>query len=92
MGIRKKFSLKRIKPFPGNKRRQQRSSCDVTAEFADSGRNMYSCKIVDISESGIGIVASTNLVVGNVINITRPAIEAEVIWALDYKAGLRILR
>ena len=92
MGIFQKLSLKSGKSLPDEKRRQKRLSCDVSAEFVDPGRSIYRCKIIDLSESGVGIETCTNLRTGNIINIARPAIEAEVIWASNYKAGLRIIR
>lgn len=92
MGLIGHLSLRREKKFYPEKRSRQRVKCSAEAEFADTSQRTISCKIVDISESGVGIAISTNLVVGNIVNITRPAIEAEVVWAVNDKAGLRIIR
>lgn len=92
MGIMGHLSLRREKVLYAEKRSRQRVKCSAEAEFADKSQRTCSCKIVDISESGVGIAISTNIVVGNIVNIKRPAIEAEVVWAVDDKAGLRIIR
>jgi len=51
------------------RKKQAKSQMLRRAEFADKSQRTCSCKIVDISESGVGIAISTNIVVGNIVNI-----------------------
>ncbi len=67
-------------------------SCAIATEFSDAVGNTWSCKIVDISENGLGITTSARLRMGHPVNIIRPAVAAEVVWAAENKAGLRIVR
>jgi hypothetical protein len=74
------------------KRRRPRLRCAVVTEFADPGGNTWSCKIVDMSESGFGIATGARLTAGSMVNIIRPSVEAKVVWVGFNKAGLRIIR
>jgi hypothetical protein len=74
------------------KRRRPRLNCAIATEMSDERGNTWSCKIVDMSENGFRIVTNARLRMGNAVNIIRPAVSAEVVWAMDSKAGLRILK
>ena len=74
------------------KRRRPRLNCAIATEFTDAKGYVWSCKIVDMSESGFGITTSARLRMGNAVNITRPCVLTEVVWAAENKAGLRIVR
>jgi hypothetical protein len=45
-----------------------------------------------MSESGFGISTGARLRMGHEVNIIRPSAEARVVWAMDNKAGLSIIR
>jgi len=60
-------------------------------EFADPRGNTWSCKIVDMTESGFGIATDARLSMGNTVDIIRPSVVARVVWVGDNKAGLRII-
>lgn len=66
--------------------------CAIPTEFIDARGNTWSCKIVDMSESGFGIRTCAQLKMGNSVNIIRPCVEAEVVWARNNRAGLRIVK
>jgi hypothetical protein len=74
------------------KRRRPRLSCAIATEMSDERGNTWSCKIVDMSESGFGIITSARLRMGNLVNISRPTVSTEVVWAAENKIGLRIVR
>jgi hypothetical protein len=74
------------------KRHSKRIMCAVVTELADTRGEKWSCKIVDMSESGLGIVTSARLMIGTTVDIFRPSVLAEVVWAGENKAGLRIVR
>ena len=92
MGVWDRFFKKPQEDTYCEKRRRPRLDCAVVTEFADPRGNTWSCKIVDMSESGFGIATSARLSMGNTVNIIRPAVEAKVVWVGDNKAGLRIIR
>jgi hypothetical protein len=66
--------------------------CAVETELSDPRGGKWSCRIVDVSESGLGVLTSARLIIGTTVNVLRPRVEAEVIWAGDNKAGLKIIR
>jgi hypothetical protein len=74
------------------KRHRKRIRCAVVTELADKRGETWSCKIVDMSESGLGILTSARLIMGTTVNLFRPSVEAEVVWAGENKAGLKIIR
>jgi hypothetical protein len=92
MGIWGSLSNKRKEDAYSEKRRRPRLRCTVITEFADPRGNTWSCKIVDMSESGFGIATGARLARGSTVNIIRPSVEAKVVWVEDNKAGLRIVR
>jgi len=92
MGIWSIFFKKQQENASCEKRRLQRLRCAVVTEFADPRGTTWSCKIVDMSESGCGIDTNARLTIGKTVNIIRPSIEAKVVWVGDNKAGLRIIR
>ncbi len=92
MGIWGSFFKKRQEHIYCEKRRRPRRRCAVVTEFADPRGNIWSCEILDASESGFGISTSAWLTMGHTVNIIRPSAEAKVVWVGDNKAGLRILR
>ena len=92
MGIWGSLFKKRQQDAYCEKRRQPRLKCAVVTEFADPKGNTWSCKIVDMSESGFGIATGARLTTGSVVNCIQPSVEAKVVWVGDNNAGLRIIR
>jgi len=82
-GKRRSYYEKRIKP---------RLSCAISTEMVDSKGRTWSCKIVDMSESGFGIITSASLSLGSTLNIIKPGIQTEVVWVRENRAGLRALK
>ena len=76
----------------GERRRRPRIKCAVVTRLTDNRGAAWSCKIIDFSEKGLCISTSASLNAGNIINVSRPAIEAKVIWSTDNRAGLTIVR
>jgi hypothetical protein len=50
----------------------------------------WSCKIVDMSERGFGIVTSVKLRKGDMVNIATPEAKAKVVWMDKNRVGLRV--
>jgi len=92
MAIWGKFFKKHEEEALSEKRRRPRLVCAVVTEFADPAGKTWSCKIVDMSENGLGLATSAHLTKGSTVNIIRPSIEAKVVWVGDEKAGLSIIR
>jgi len=84
-------------------RRHQRLACQTQFSFykkGESGNKLYKCSCVDISESGVGVVAETELKPGTIIaflkkdgqSVLRNAV---VIWSINFedkcKAGLMFI-
>jgi hypothetical protein len=92
MGMWGSFFKKQQKDIYPEKRHRPRLKCAVTTEFTDPKGNVWSCQIVDMSESGLKVSTSAQLATGNTVNIIRPSAEAKVVWIEDDKAGLRIVR
>lgn len=74
------------------KRLKARHACAIPTELMDSAGKLWSCKIVDMSESGFGIITPASLKRGSSLNIVKPSIVAEVVWARENKAGLRAIK
>ena len=74
------------------KRRRNRTMCALVTELTDTKGRTWSCRIVDMSESGLGILTSARLMMGTTVNILSPTVEAEVVWTMENKTGLRIIR
>ncbi|HMK56822.1 MAG TPA: PilZ domain-containing protein [Dissulfurispiraceae bacterium] len=74
------------------KRCRPRIKCAVVTELTDTRGSAWSCKIVDFSENGLCVATGASLTTGSLVSISRPAIEAKVVWSADNKAGLRIIR
>jgi|WetSurMetagenome_2_1015567.scaffolds.fasta_scaffold00053_38 hypothetical protein len=70
-------------------RRKARHSIDIPTQLLDSTGKLWSCKLVDMSESGFGITTTAMLIKGSSVRLVRPDIIAEVIWAQDNRAGLK---
>jgi hypothetical protein len=70
-------------------RRKQRHGCDISTELMDSAGRLWSCRIVDMSETGFGIKTTAPLSAGNCLNIIRPSIQAEVVWSRGDRSGLK---
>ena len=92
MGILDGLFKKRQSDAYSEKRHRPRLSCAIATELTDPKGDVWSCKIVDMSESGFGITTGARLRMGHEVNIIRPSVEARVVWAADNKAGLRIVR
>jgi hypothetical protein len=68
----------------------QRLRCNIES-CCFSLENRWACRIVDLSERGIGIVIASSMKAGTVVNFTDPETRAQVIWSEDNKAGLKVL-
>ena len=67
-----------------------RLKCDIDT-YCAAFPDQWSCKIVDLSERGMGIVSSTKLFKGAMVNVMDPRAKAKVIWMKDNRAGLKII-
>ena len=85
------FSKRDVASY-NEKRRRNRTMCSLVTEFTDTKGGTWSCRIVDMSESGLGILTSARLMMGTTVNILSPTVEAEVVWTMENKTGLRIIR
>jgi len=72
-----------------DKRHKPRYACEVDTELTDSTGKKWKCRIVNMSESGLGISATVSLLRGDFLKISKPKITAEVVWAKDDRLGLR---
>jgi hypothetical protein len=91
MGLFQNLFRRRTEQSYYEKRQRPRMDCSVSAEFTDFKGNTWSCRIINMSESGLGITTGAHLNIGNTLNIVRPSVEARVVWTSDNKAGLRII-
>ena len=67
-----------------------RRRCNYMTNCHDTYGRYWSCNIVDISGNGLGIVSSTVLRQGQIINLAEPRTKARIIWVAEGRAGLRI--
>jgi len=67
-----------------------RLECDFLAECSAFGAK-WACKIIDISQRGMGIISSARLRRGDTVNISDPSTKARVVWADKERAGLKVL-
>ncbi|HMK55100.1 MAG TPA: PilZ domain-containing protein [Dissulfurispiraceae bacterium] len=67
-----------------------RFKCSYYTECHDSRGNLWTCRIIDISYRGVGIVSSAALRAGEILSIADPKIKATVVWMAEGRAGLRI--
>jgi hypothetical protein len=74
------------------KRLKARHACTIPTELIDSAGKLWSCKIVDMSETGFGILTPASLKRGSSLSIVKPTIMAEVVWARENRAGLRAIK
>ena len=72
------------------KRIYSRMSCDLDTTLT-AFTYEWPCKIVNISESGFGIVIAKDLSRGIVVSLADPNTNARVVWSRDNRAGLEIL-
>ena len=68
----------------------RRYKCNVES-CCFSRAQRWSCKIVDLSERGIGITLTTTIKKGTIVNFTDPLTRAVVVWSADNRAGLKII-
>lgn len=66
-----------------------RLKCNYLTECDDSRGNRWTCKIVDISHRGLGVVLSAALRKGETVNIADPRTKAIVVWVSEGRIGLR---
>ena len=87
------FGLRKGKhPELHERRRQERVLCLERVECKESSGLLIDCMIVNISERGLGLKCHNSLILNDKVSFISPAIEAVVIWTLDNKAGLGIIR
>jgi hypothetical protein len=82
-------NMKRQSSFAEN-RILQRFNCNFDS-YCFSTEERWACRIVDLSERGIGIVTTSTLKEGTVVKFTDPETKALVIWSGENKAGLKII-
>jgi len=68
----------------------QRRRCDLATELMVPWGDRWSCKIIDMSERGFGIVTSVKLRKGDMVNIAEPEAKARVVWMDNNRVGLRV--
>ncbi|MGO9377477.1 MAG: PilZ domain-containing protein [Dissulfurispiraceae bacterium] len=67
-----------------------RFKCKLTTQFSDDTGTKWECDIIDISESGFGIMTSAKLKKGKTLSIVDPMVKARVVWVRNNMAGLMI--
>jgi hypothetical protein len=75
-----------------NRRREPRHSCEINTDLLDFTGKQWDCKIVDMSERGLGISTPAILVTGSYLSIVKPNIMAVVLWSRDNRAGLKPIK
>jgi len=68
-----------------------RMKCDINIQCS-AGQEQWPGKIVDFSQDGLGIVSPKTLSKGDLINFSDQLDVAEVVWAEDNRAGLKIIK
>jgi hypothetical protein len=71
-----------------DKRSERRHQYEIDTELIDSTGKKWDCKIVNMSESGIGISIQASFLRGDLLRIVKPKIMAAVVWSKDNRAGL----
>ena len=70
-------------------RRCPRLKCDYTTECSDAvGHCRWTCRIVNLSAGGLGIVSSEKMRQGETVIIANPSRKARVVWVEENRAGL----
>jgi len=72
-------------------RYMDRLRCSVETEISVPWGDKWSCKIIDMSERGLGVVTPVRLRKGDMVIISDPVTRARVVWCLNNRAGLRII-
>ena len=67
-----------------------RLKCNYITVCHDSLGNRCTCKIIDISGRGLGIVSTAVLRKGERVSIADPKTKAVVVWVANGRAGLRV--
>jgi hypothetical protein len=71
-------------------RKCPRLKCNIAADCSTL-RGLWTCTIVDMSERGMGIVSSSKLQKGSVLDFNDPRTKAQVVWVEENRAGLRFI-
>jgi len=74
---------------PAENRMWPRIKCDIDTHCV-AFPHQWPCKIIDLSERGMGIVSTMKLYKGALINIIDPRTKARVVWLRDNRIGLKI--
>jgi hypothetical protein len=67
-----------------------RFKCNYTTECADNSGNRWTCKVVDLSYRGLGIISSAKIRQGDRVTIADPRTKASVVWVQESRAGLKV--
>jgi hypothetical protein len=67
-----------------------RIKCDIDA-YCTIFMDQWPCKIIDLSERGMGIEPKGKLYMGSIITISDPRVRAKVVWMKNDRAGLKII-
>ncbi len=65
-----------------------RLKCNFDTAISIACGEIWSCKIIDMSQRGIGIITDLKLKKGDKVHITDPDADAEVVWSRHNRAGL----
>jgi hypothetical protein len=67
-----------------------RLKCNYTTECFNNYGNRWACKVVDLSQRGLGIVSSAKMREGDTVHIADPNTKASVVWVEKGRAGLKV--
>ncbi len=68
-----------------------RFKCNLTTQMYDDSETLWNCRIVDMSESGLGITTDAKLQRGKRVHLVDPKVKADVVWFRDKRAGLVLI-
>jgi hypothetical protein len=68
----------------------RRYKCNIES-CCFSRERRWECKIVDLSERGMGIATTSSIKKGTIVNFTDPLTRAMVVWSAENRAGLKII-
>jgi len=72
------------------KRIWPRVNCDIDTECS-SVLYKFPCRIIDISQYGLGVIVQGNLLIDDLLDFRDPLVMTKVIWSNGNRAGLKII-
>lgn len=67
-----------------------RNKCNLLTEISVAWGERWSCKIIDMSEHGFGMITDVRLRKGDKVHILEPDAQASVVWIRNNRVGLKI--